>query len=173
MASSRATLAFGVALLLAAPLPRPVEAQEETIILLVRHAERAEDGSADPHLSGAGRERADLLARMLADAGITHIHSTDLHRTRETVAPLATGRGLSVETYLGSELEALAARLRATPGRHLVVGHSNTTPEMVRALGGEPGPDIEEMEYDRLYLVTVGPRGVRTVLLRFGRPFEG
>ena len=63
--------------------------------------------------------------------------------------------------------------LKAMGGRHLVLGHSNTTPGMVRALGGDPGSGIEEMEYDRLYIVTVTDDGVSTVLIRFGAPYEG
>jgi hypothetical protein len=37
-------------------------------------------------------------------------------------------------------------------------------------LGGEPGPAVDERgEYDRLYVVTVGPDGtVTTTLLRYG-----
>jgi len=59
------------------------------------------------------------------------------------------------------------------PGRHLVLGHSNTTPQLVEALGGEPGAPIEEMEYDRLYIVTLMDGRTSTVLLRFGSPYEG
>lgn len=168
-----ATGLVGMALLLPALLPSPALAQEETLFLLVRHAEREEDGSDDPHLSKAGVERARLLAAMLADAGITHIHSTDLNRTRETAAPLRAATGLEVATYFTMDVEGFAHRLLATPGRHLVVGHSNTIPPLVKALGGDPGSEIETMEYDRLYLVALGPRGPTTVLLRFGAPFGG
>jgi 2,3-bisphosphoglycerate-dependent phosphoglycerate mutase len=69
-------------------------------------------------------------------------------------------------------MEALAADMRAAGGRHLVVGHSDTTPELVGLLGGEPGPAIDEpSEYDRLYIVTIGADGaVTSVLLRYGAP---
>ena len=61
-------------------------------------------------------------------------------------------------------------RLVDEGGRHLVVGHSNTTPELVTLLGGSPGTPIEEAdEYDRLYLVEVSPHGdVGSTLLRYG-----
>jgi phosphohistidine phosphatase SixA len=151
--------------------------QEETLVFLVRHAERADDGGMaseeDPHLSAAGEERAEVLARMLKDAGITHIHSSDYLRTRETAAPLAAATGLDVSTYDARDLESFAAELLATPGRHLVVGHSNSTPELVAALGGEPYGEIESMEYDRLYLVSICPGKATTALLGFGAPFEG
>ena len=56
----------------------------------------------------------------------------------------------------------------ATPGRHLVVGHRNTTPDVVQKLGGEPGPAISDTEYDRFYVVVLTPEGPATVVLRYG-----
>lgn len=152
-------------------------AQDGTLVFLVRHAERADDGamtgSEDPHLSEAGLRRAHDLATLLRDAGITHIHSTDYRRTRETAAPLVRELGLPVAIYDTGNLEAFAQLLTSTPGRHLVVGHSNTTPALATALGGNPHGGIESMEYDRLYLLRVGPQGVETILLRFGEPYDG
>lgn len=173
-------------LLLIPAAPQAVEAQQGTVIFLVRHAERADDGAMDPRmvmdpqmatdpqmrkdppLSQMGRDRASLLAEMLKDAGITHIHSTDFARTRETAQPTSAATGVELAIYDASHLDAFAAELRSIPGRHLVVGHSNTTPDLLRALGGDPASPIESMEYDRLYIVTVEECGVRTVLLRFG-----
>ena len=73
----------------------------------------------------------------------------------------------------GEGMARTAELLRSTPGHHLVVGHSNTTPALVEALGGDPVSPIDEMEYDRFYLVTVSPGGVVTsTLLRFGAPYH-
>jgi phosphohistidine phosphatase SixA len=156
---------------------QPAGRQEETLVFLVRHAERADDGGMaseeDPPLSMAGRERAEALAEVLRNAGITHIHTSDYIRTRETAGPLAAATGVAVSTYDAGDLAGFAARLLATPGRHLVVGHSNSTPELVTALGGDPYGAIEAMEYDRLYLVSVGDGSAETVLLRFGVPSGG
>jgi hypothetical protein len=56
--------------------------------------------------------------------------------------------------------------VKSLSGAVLVVGHSNTLPELVRAFGGAPGADIADNEYDRLYQLSVGPGGaVTTVLL--------
>lgn len=163
-------LAFALPILLFGFPPIPLSAQSEPVVVfLVRHAERAEDGTTDPHISEAGRTRARLLADMLQDAGLTHIHTTDLKRTRETGGPLADRLGLGLEVYDPSDLPGFAARLRSTPGRHLVLGHSNTTPALVAALGGEPGPPIADAEYDRLYVLAIPAEGpVATILLRFG-----
>ncbi len=144
-----------------------------TVVYLVRHAEKA-SGGKDPELTEAGRARALTLARTLGDAGIGAIHSTDFKRTRQTAAPLAERLGIAVRIYDWDELQALSAAMRAAGGRHLVVGHSDTTPELVGLLGGEPGPAIDEpSEYDRLYIVTIGPDGaVASVMLRYGAPQE-
>ena len=154
--------------------PLAVGAQSDaTVVYLVRHAERAEDGTSDPVISLPGWDRSRLLAEMLADAGLTNIHTTDLRRTRATGRPTAEAQGLDMDLYDPRDLSAFADRLRGMPGRHLVLGHSNTTPQLVSLLGGEPGDPIEELEYDRLYIVTLSDEGASTVLIRFGSPFEG
>ena len=145
-----------------------------SVIYLVRHTERATDHPTDPTLSEAGRERANELARLLSDAPLTRIFSTDYKRTLQTAAPTADQHGLQVELYdpRGEGMVATAELLARTPGHHLVVGHSNTTPALVEALGGDPVAPIDEMEYDRIYLVTVAPGGIVTsTLLRFGAPY--
>jgi phosphohistidine phosphatase SixA len=172
----RALAGFLVLLALTGPmaLAEPAAGQsthsEPTVVYLVRHAERAEDGTNDPPISDAGEARARLLADMLRDAGIERVHSTDYKRTRVHGRTARRRLGLPLETYEGGGLAALAERIRVEGGRHLVVGHSNTTPEAVAALRGEPGPPIAEMEYDRLYVVTLTADGASTVLLRFGAP---
>jgi phosphohistidine phosphatase SixA len=138
-------------------------------VFLVRHAERPAELADDPGLTPDGQARALDLALLLEDAGITRIHSTDTRRTRETAAPLARSLGLELEIYDGAEGEAFARELVRAPGRHLVVGHSNTVPELSVALGGEGFGEIQEAwEYDRLYLLIPGPEGMETVLLRYG-----
>ncbi|MCP4663205.1 MAG: histidine phosphatase family protein [bacterium] len=146
--------------------------QEPLVVFLVRHAERV-DARPDSELSAAGSARAAELATLLRDADIEHVHSSDFIRTRNTAAPTAAKLGLVVELYDPRNLPALVERLREAGGRHLVVGHSNTTPSAVELLGGEPGSEIDEhSEFDRLYVVTIGAAGaVGTVLMRYGGPY--
>ncbi len=163
-----------VAALLLPVVGRPVAAQTtapaaEVVVVLVRHAEKADD-SRDPSLSAAGEARAAALGAMLRDAGLSRVWSTPFLRTRGTAAPVAARAGLPVESYDAGDLRAFATRLLATPGRHLVVGHSNTTPGLVKALGGDPQGTIADDDYDRLYVVSAGPAGVTSVLLRYPGP---
>ena len=141
-------------------------------IFLVRHAEKTLD-KTDPGLTDAGKARALALADRLENEGITHIHSSDYIRTRDTAAPLATRLGLNVEIYDAGDLPGIAETLKTTPGRHLVVGHSNTTPQLTELLGGDGGtPIYEATEYDRLYILTTKKgEPVKSYLTRFGAPY--
>jgi 2,3-bisphosphoglycerate-dependent phosphoglycerate mutase len=162
-------LLLALALALAAPLL--VQAQDTpALVVLVRHAERAGPSADDPGLTMIGAERALVLARLLEDAGLTRIHSSDTRRTRETALPLAQNQSLEIELYNHRDLEGFAGHLLTMPGRHLVVGHSNTTDELSVLLGGAThGEIVEEWEYDRLYFLTPRPEGgMETVLVRFG-----
>ncbi|MGB3456154.1 MAG: histidine phosphatase family protein [Litorimonas sp.] len=161
------------ALLLVGCATRPVAPLAD--IHLVRHAEKV-DSSRDAALSNAGHARAVDLADRLSDAGIAYIYSTDYQRTRDTAAPLAERLGLDVRFYDPSELDALARTLRGLPDNSLVVGHSNTTPKLVAVLGGSPGPAIDEArEYNRLYILSQGASGQRSVhteLQAYGEPMR-
>jgi 2,3-bisphosphoglycerate-dependent phosphoglycerate mutase len=166
-----------VAGLILAASPAPATSQASgpdadgpSLVVLVRHAERAGPSADDPGLTPIGAERALVLARLLEDAEITRIHSSDTRRTRETALPLARHGGLEIEIYDHRDLERLAAQLLTMPGRHLVVGHSNTTDEMSVLLGGDShGPIVEAWEYDRLYFLTPRPGGgMETIMIRFG-----
>lgn len=143
------------------------------VLYLVRHAESGDDDPVDPNLSQAGLVRAAALVRMLADVPLDRVFSTDYRRTRHTAGPVAEEHDLEVELYdpRGAAWAEFVAELRTSPGHHLVVGHSNTTPALVHALGGDPVSEIDHMEYDRLYIVTVRPGGaVTSTLLRVGPP---
>lgn len=144
-------------------------APDPDAVFLVRHAEKTAEKN-DPGLTEAGKARAIALADRLQGEGITHIHSSDYIRTRETAAPLAERLGLEVALYDPRDLPAMAAKLKSIPGRHLVVGHSNTTGELTELLGGDGGtPIVEETEYDRLYVVTMETgEPVKSYLTRYG-----
>lgn len=140
------------------------------LLFLVRHAEAEHEPGGDPPLTDAGIRRAHRLANLLRDAGLEAVHTTDYRRTRGTAAPIAEATGLDPVLYDGRALETLAAWLLRSGGRRLIVGHSNTTPELVRLLGGEAGSEIAPDEHDRIYLIVLDGRGgliKPTTLLRY------
>ena len=158
--------AVGAPIRLDAQVTAPA-ADEAVTVFLVRHAERLDDSPNSP-LNDVGRERVERLRTLLADVDFTHIHSTNLTRTLDTARPIAEDDGVELTLYSAGELEQLAETIRATPGRHLVSGHSNTTPRLAEALGGDPHGPIDHMEYDRLYIIVIQPgRPAVTTLLRF------
>jgi broad specificity phosphatase PhoE len=129
-------------------------------IFLVRHAERSDTGGGtaakDPDLSAAGHARASSLAALLKDAGITAIFVTEFKRTQQTAAPLAKALGIAPMTIASENRAALLARLKQTAGNVLVVGHSNTVPEIAKGLGVTTPIVIADGDFDNLLLVTPG-----------------
>jgi broad specificity phosphatase PhoE len=147
-------------------------AESSVTVFIVRHAEKEASG-ADPSLTDAGRERAESLAGLLADAGISAIFSSEFKRTQETAAPLAKRLGLSVTVVPAKDLDALLAKVRALgpDGRALIVGHSDTVPELARRLTGVKVANLSDADYDRLYVGTIRKAGQGEVLLlHYGGP---
>jgi broad specificity phosphatase PhoE len=137
-------------------------ADAQSTIFIVRHAEKANDPGDDPELSESGRARAEALAEMLKDAGITAIYVTEFKRTQQTVAPLAQRLGIKV-TIRSAKAADLAQKLRATPGDALVIGHGNTIPDLIKELGIATPISIAENDYDNLFVVVLDekPRLIR------------
>lgn len=164
-------LAFGVA----APATA-LFAQAPTTVFVVRHAEKGGDpADRNPELSEAGRERARTLAHVLGEANISAIYSTPFLRTRHTGQPLAERLGIeiTVTTISQTMTEDLVATLRNDHAGQmvLVVGHSNTVPPLVNALGAGPFENQADDEYDDLFVVTLAADGSATaVRLRYGKP---
>jgi phosphohistidine phosphatase SixA len=118
-------------------------------VYVSRHMRKGEGD--DPSLSAAGAAEAVRLAELLKDRGIAAIFVTPTKRSRETAQPLAKATGAPIETYDPRDNAALAKRAAAIPGSILIVGHSNTVPEIVAAVGGTaPGPMSEE-DFGRLF----------------------
>lgn len=134
-------------------------------VFIVRHAEKetASAGDTDPKLSEAGRERSERLARVLRDAGIRAVYASEFRRTQETAAPMAKALGLDVTIIPATDVPPLIARLREFDGSVLVVGHSNTVPQIMRALGVDETVNLAETDFDNLFLVLPGapPRLLR------------
>src|SRR4051794_6005789 len=133
-------------------------------VFLVRHAERSDGGGSaptmgtDPDLSEAGRARAASLATALKDAKITAVFATEFKRTQQTAAPLAKALGLSVTTVPADNVAELSKRVKSSKGNVLVVGHSNTIPDVVKRLGFVSPITIGDNDFDNLFLVTLGAK---------------
>lgn len=147
---------------------------EPSLVVIVRHAERESEPSADPGLSGAGKERAAALALALQHANITSIFTTQFRRTRETAEPLARQRTITpqvIEARRGESAKHIADvadAVRQATGSVLVVGHSNTVADIVAALGGARIPNLCETSYGRAFVLVPGPATASLTQFRYG-----
>ncbi|MCC2607674.1 phosphoglycerate mutase family protein [Planctobacterium marinum] len=116
---------------------------------LVRHMEKQRDGSKDPQLTEKGWNQANKLKDLLLDKGIQAVYATNYQRTQQTAEPIAKALGLDVIQYDPKNLKDFAEKLKASGQKALVVGHSNTTPELAFHLTGLSQKDIDEDEYNR------------------------
>ena len=147
------------------------EQDQITTLFLVRHAEKAGDGSADPALTPAGAARADELAYILEYVKLDAIYSTPYVRTRQTVLPTAKEKGLEVKLYSPGDKGFLKKVLLAfSGGTVLVVGHSNTIPGLANELAGRSDfSDLDDATYDNLFIACVPNEGKAVILrMRFG-----
>lgn len=146
-----------IACLLAWPTYAQYDHIRDADIYLVRHMEKQRDGTKDPQLTETGWTQAKKLRDALKDKGIEVIYSSDYQRTRQTAEPLAKALGIEVKIYDPKNLAEFAETLKASNLTTLVVGHSNTTPELAWRLTGQPQPDIDEDEYNwTLYSISSG-----------------
>ncbi len=145
-----------------------------TTIILVRHAEKADDGTDDPPLTTAGEARAQHLSFMLQQSGIKAIYSTPFKRNQATAAPLASRLGLPVEIYDPDRnvVDFLdEARLKNAGQKILIVGHSNTVPAMLNALSGSDTYDnLAENAYNDLFVVERAGEAHRILHLKYSPP---
>lgn len=151
--------------------PLPFAGQDNvTRIFLVRHAEKGY--GSDPTLTFKGVRRAQLLADIFRGLPLDAIYATRYKRTQETAQPVAREQGLSAEQYEPDELTTFSIRLRR---RHrgqsvLVVGHSDTTPELAnRLVTSGVLQRIDERDYSNFYMVAINEHGEKEVLqLKYG-----
>jgi phosphohistidine phosphatase SixA len=126
-------------------------ASQVPTIYVSRHMRKGEGD--DPSLSAQGAAEAAQLAALLKDRGIATIFVTPTKRSRETAQPLANAMGARIETYNPRDNAALAKRAAAIPGSILIVGHSNTVPAIVAAVGGIPPAAMSEDDYGRIFAI--------------------
>jgi phosphohistidine phosphatase SixA len=151
-----------VPLMVVAAILVPTESHGQKAVIVVRHAEKTDDGS-DPELSQAGRQRAVLLAGLLKETGVTALYGTQYKRTVQTLEPLAMALGLKIETVAADESLAQVELLR---GRHagevvVIAGHSNSVPRLLKLLGHPDDISIEDDDYGNLFIVVPGSAVLR------------
>jgi broad specificity phosphatase PhoE len=151
-------------------------------VFLIRHAEREEEPRQDPPLKKEGVARSHELARLLGNAGIKAIFTSQFARTKQTAEPLANKLGLTVASISlksnptnprqiaeESTTEVVNKILERSGENVLVVGHSNSIPDVIKMLGGDVVPTIDERKFDDLFIVTIYAKGkAKVTQMKYG-----
>lgn len=155
------SLALGSALTIAAAGAALAQHAASTTVLLVRHAEKAAEPANDPPLTTAGERRARDLLAAVRDADVSVIMTTQFARTRSTAQPTASALGITPEIINAQATPTeVATAIRKHAGHTvLVVGHSNTIPAIIEALGAKRPPAICDAVYDNLFVVAIDANG--------------
>lgn len=151
-------------------------------VFLVRHAEREAEPRQDPPLNKEGIARSQELAKLLGAAGIKTIITSQFARTKQTAEPLATKLNLTATSISlrsnptnprliaeESTAEVVNKILERSGESVVLVGHSNSLPDVIKMLGGDTVPTIDERTFNDLFIVTVYAKGkARVVHLKYG-----
>ena len=148
-----------------------------TTVILARHAEKMDAPREDPPLAEMGVARAQKLASLLAGAGVKAIYTSQFLRTKLTAEPLAKQLGVAVtpiplqvkpsspREVSEQSIRQIVDKIMEHPGdTALVIGHSNSVPDVIRMLGGDTVPIIDEKKFDDLFIVTVYAKGKAKVV---------
>lgn len=131
------------------------ESEEKvTTVFIVRHAEKEKQPSNNPPLTLDGEKRAETLACMLSHSGVSVVLTTNTTRTRETVNNYANKKGIKIQTYRTIEDVANLIKTKYMGKTILVAGHSNTVPNIIKTLGINSVPNIDN-EYNNLFIITI------------------
>jgi phosphohistidine phosphatase SixA len=138
--------------------------QDSGKLFVVRHAEKQSD-AADTPLSDKGQARAECLAQTLKDAHITSAFTTQYIRTKQTAAPTVVESKAKESAIDAKATDQIVKQARAASqsGNVLIVGHSNTVPDLLSSLGA-PKVTIPDSSYDELFIFDVSQPKQLTIL---------
>ncbi len=127
---------------------------------VIRHFDTPE-GQRDPDLTETGRQRASRLASWFGSVSPAAIYVSDYKRTRQSAGPLAQRLGLTPIVYDPADTAGLVARVRAGPSPALIVGHSNTVPDIVEQLGGSRPAALVHEDFGDIWRIAADGATVR------------
>ena len=120
-------------------------------VFIVRHGEKVSE-TAD-ELSSVGKQRAACLAQTLKDTNVKAVITSEANRTKQTAGPTAEEHHVTAMTVKAGDTAALVKEIAKDEqaGDVLVVGHSNTIPQLLNALTGKQTA-WSPTEYDDLFV---------------------
>ncbi len=152
-------LALLPALAACATTPTPTPAQPTYFVMRHLHTPQ---GERDPDLTAQGQAAAQRLATHFTGERPAAIYVSSFKRSQQTAAPLAARLGLTPIVYDPADTPGLVARVRAGPFPVLIVGHSNTVPDIVQQLGGRRPADLTHPDFGDLWRIGADGTTVRS-----------
>ncbi|MCE1204210.1 MAG: histidine phosphatase family protein [Holophagaceae bacterium] len=128
---------------------------QDTVVVLLRHAEKSHKGDS-ALLSHTGQRRAASLPPQLGPYAPSALFASNLRRTQQTLEPLSKALALPLQIYERGREGALAQRILTLHSGQVVIvcGHSDTLMVLVSALGhGESFPEISG--FDRYWVLRI------------------
>jgi phosphohistidine phosphatase SixA len=148
----------------ASAAPAPVQ----TEYFVMRHLQKLTVGD-DPGLTVEGARNSRRLAewriRWPAFNWPTAIYVSRTKRAQETARPLALRLHIEPTPYDAADVDGLIALVERESGTVLIVGHSDTVPEIVERLGGARPAAIPESRFGDIWHIW-GPARRRTESIR-------
>jgi len=124
----------------------------------IRHAEkdRSDAKNPDPELNQDGLGRAMHWAEILRDVELDAIYSTDYQRTAMTARATSIKQDLDIQYYDPRIIDIEEFKTLNNNKSVLVVGHSNTTPDLVNKVMGEDIYDaMDDTDNGSLFIVQI------------------
>jgi imidazolonepropionase-like amidohydrolase/phosphohistidine phosphatase SixA len=138
-----------------APAPAPAGVALQQPVYVIRHLHTPQ-GQPDPDLLPEGQAAAQQLPALFGNDRIAAIYVTRFKRTQQTAAPVAARFGLTPIVYDPADPQGLIERVRAGPLPALIVGHSNTVPEIVERLGGTRPAPLSHPDFGDVWRIAPG-----------------
>lgn len=138
------------------------------IIYLARHCEKATDPADNPPLSAQGQAQAERLGRVMDNAVLDKISSTNTRRTVQTAEAVKRWAGdPPIETFPAmAQSDWFAETMTGGGGKRVFhVGHSNTIPVLLNEfIGAKNWQNIPENEYRHFFIAITKGLGQTEVL---------
>ena len=127
-----------------------------TKIIIVRHAEKADDGTKNPPLSPEGLQRAERLSIIFSDLNISKLYATPYLRTNQTLTPLSLKFKIPIDSYDPSDVDFAKNLVQKNKGKTIVIaGHSNSSPTLVnRLIQSEKYQKLDESVFNKIWMLT-------------------
>lgn len=131
-----------------------------TQIFILRHTEKADDTSENPELSAKGIERAAYWKKVLQHTTFDQVFTTEFKRNIQTANLIASNSSVKPEMYYPMSFDVLTFMNQIKGQTVLIIGHSNTIPDMVNRLIDETKyPPMSHQNYNILYTITISDDG--------------